>query len=430
MNKILPTLIISTLLIISCKNWMCDLDKIENEENIIQYAAIDFEIDGTLYFVAGPSLSDIDTTEEYHNTQWDFWKLEGKEFSKLNEVSYLYDNRYWGFKWSPKGNYFSFFNDMGGEVPNTDDIGILDPSSLEEIYLTDNLGDANPGDQCVFNWSQSEEYIYFTALEYGVSEYEKTANSDIYRIKLDGTGLENLTNSTYFEMVATPSPDGSKLAYIVDNKNNTPESVQGYYIMDLNTGVSQMIMNVPYNIYAYGDYIKWHPSSDHLFFISERTHPNRVLFYNIKNDEHYFLPSFSDDWRVYDCTFINKTNKAVLWIHSFTQDYVSNENDNFYLFDLVSKSMEDISEYFNPYDETYSDRYWGESVSSPDGRFIAYRVAKHLVYYDDEISDYPITDWSGIYLTTDIFLLNLESYELIKLTNGNNTWEGYLRWVE
>ena len=198
MKHSLLLLITSTLLLISCENWFCSEE--ENDENV-QYKTLDSQIDGTLYFVAGPSMSEIDTTKESYTYEnyWDFWKLDGNEFLKINTVPFDYDTRYWEFQWSPKGNYFSFFNDMGGEVPNTDDIGVMNPEILEEIYLTEKLGDANPGDQCVYNWSQDEEYVYFTALEYGISEYEEIANSDIYRIKPNGTGLEKLTDTPFFD---------------------------------------------------------------------------------------------------------------------------------------------------------------------------------------------------------------------------------------
>ena len=121
----------------------------------------------------------------------------------------------------------------------------------------------------------------------------------------------------------------------------------------------------------------------------------------------------------------------MLWIHTYSQGAVREEKDEYFLYDFDSKTMTDLTEYFSPFEDTFlGSSYWGEPVSSPDGRYIAYRASRHLTIYDEDYPDNPMTDWTGVYLTAEIFLLDLETYELTQLTHGNNTWEGYLWWTE
>lgn len=424
MKYIAILLIIIILLIPSCKKNIYKDDNDNDTQETVRFKPLSEPIEGKLYFVAGPTATDIDSM--YNKYPWDFWQLSGTEFTKINDNPWYSDNSQWNFQWSPNLNYFSFFHDKGGDVPNTDDIGILNLSTFSEIYLTDSLGDANPGDQCLYQWSQDEEYIYFTALEYGVSEYEEDANSDIYRVRIDGSGLEKLTDTPYFEMVATPSPDGTKLAYIVDKWNNTPDSLQGYYIMDINTMESEMVVNTPYELYVQGELIEWHPSSEYLVIISERTGTNKITYINADTYDYYHLPSFQDIWYVYTPIFINGSNKMLLWIHFYSYEDVSEEKVKFYLYDFDTKIMDDLTEYLNTEDRVFRNF----PVSSPSGKYLAFTASENALIDDEEYPEHPLTDWNRVYLTTEIYIFDLDTKEVRQLTNGLYGWEGHLKWIE
>ncbi|CAH0021271.1 unnamed protein product [Clonostachys rhizophaga] len=75
---------------------------------------------------------------------------------------------------------------------------------------------------------------YASDLVLFTSERRADGQSDIYRIKPDGTGLETLVETDSFEDSGSLSPDGSKLAYISTTMNYTAN----VFVKDLHTGAT------------------------------------------------------------------------------------------------------------------------------------------------------------------------------------------------
>jgi Tol biopolymer transport system component len=75
------------------------------------------------------------------------------------------------------------------------------------------------------NWSPDGNWIVFT------SERRGDGQSDIYRIKPDGSGLETLVSTDVFEDGGVLSPDGTKLAFVSTAINHTAN----VFVKDLST---------------------------------------------------------------------------------------------------------------------------------------------------------------------------------------------------
>lgn len=82
-------------------------------------------------------------------------------------------------------------------------------------------------------WSQDGQWITFT------SERAGDGNSDVYRVRTNGTGLEKLVASPAMEDAGVLSPDNSKLAY-VSTANGYKTNI---WVMDLKNGSSWNITN-------------------------------------------------------------------------------------------------------------------------------------------------------------------------------------------
>jgi len=65
------------------------------------------------------------------------------------------------------------------------------------------------------SWSLNGDWIIFT------SERRSPGQSDLYRVRPDGTGLEVLEDTDSVEDAGTLSPDGSKVAYVSTKGNYT-----------------------------------------------------------------------------------------------------------------------------------------------------------------------------------------------------------------
>lgn len=77
-------------------------------------------------------------------------------------------------------------------------------------------------------WSVDGEWITFS------SERRADGQSDIYRVRPNGTDLETLVSSDSFEDAAVLSPDGTKLAYVSTAINSTAN----IFVLDLRTNTS------------------------------------------------------------------------------------------------------------------------------------------------------------------------------------------------
>ena len=113
-----------------------------------------------------------------------------------------------------------------------------------------------PGPQIDYNASFSfdGQWVVFTS--------ERTGSADIYRVRVDGTGLERLTDSPAFDDQAALSPDGGSMAFVSSRGDGTTD----IHILDLESRQIRNLTNSPG-----GDFRpSWSPDGQTIAFSSDR----------------------------------------------------------------------------------------------------------------------------------------------------------------
>ncbi|SRR6266496_1316938 len=173
-----------------------------------------------------------------------------------------------GFGWSPDGRQLALAR---GRT-----ITLLTPGGGEQP-LVEMTGDLNTATR----FSRDGAWVYF-ALAYGSA----TQPQGLYRVKVDGTGLEQLgqAGSNYF---VSPSNDGLSVAYVSDR---TPCGVESC-IRVLDVATNQDRVYGTQDFLARGSMPAWSPTSDLIAYTSGSNlvlaHANGTGSVVLANDMHY-----------------------------------------------------------------------------------------------------------------------------------------------
>jgi len=118
----------------------------------------------------------------------------------------------WDVIWAPDGTHIAFFRASASVTPT---IFVMTSAGFDEVAVTDGVTPANHVD-----WSPDGEWLLVW--------FSKGGSRDIYRMRPDGTDLQQITDTPGDEGPGAYSPDGSQIVF----SYQPPEGNRDVWVMN------------------------------------------------------------------------------------------------------------------------------------------------------------------------------------------------------
>ncbi len=217
----------------------------------------------------------------------DFYLADGETGKVIKKLAKsVFDANYETFRyisstssWSPDSKYLVF----AARAQGGDDIVIFDPIRRKAVrrIRVELSGLSSPV------YSPDGKQLAFTGMEGGLS--------DLYVVNADGTGLRQLTDDKYAQLMPAWSPDGRTIAYVTDEGPGTDFTELSYgnlriALFDVDLGRRELLphMEVGRNISP-----QWAPDGKSFAFVSDRTGIANIYLYEIGGDIYQLTNLFT-----------------------------------------------------------------------------------------------------------------------------------------
>ncbi len=178
--------------------------------------------------------------------------------------------------WSPDGKWIAFLE----HGKNGEDIYLMHPDGTNIVRLTN-----TPGIKSGFSWSADGKSILYASiipLENEIGEWLGDRYEGLQLVNI-GTGRITQLKILPSLNIASPkfSPDGKKIAFAIQSKDNADE---GLFVSDIDGNNLQQVSNLPVRSYSWspdGQQIVFatfhYPFCDHLYIVNLNTHESRQI---------------------------------------------------------------------------------------------------------------------------------------------------------
>lgn len=186
---------------------------------------------------------------------------DGSNVTQITKTAYNFSPA-----WNPTGNKLAF--EKGSEIMDIYTID-TDGSNLQSVIVTSGYSEDNP------DWSPDGSRILYESYEDG--------DLEIYSVKADGTGRQQVTINSVRDSEGEWSPDGNKITFIQEAAGSSPIV---YTANSDGTGITELTKTKGLGVSS----PSWAPGGDQIAYSVQSDGVYQIYIYSLDQDSLVYTP--------------------------------------------------------------------------------------------------------------------------------------------
>jgi TolB protein len=223
-----------------------------------------------------------------------------------------------------------------------------------------------------YSWSPDRQWIAYAS--------EKDGNWNVYRVKVDGTGIQQLTNSPALDRYPSWSPKGDKIAFVSNRQNGDFD----IYVMDAD-GSAQTNLTAGFQGGKGADLAPtWSLGGGLIAYWGDRNSQKDIYFIDVATGKITAVTNDAEEQIAPIWAFETSPDGRYLFYFQKTKPPTA-QSLSLYRYELATKKIEQLATFASPsvlqpeWKSTVNPAYIYYSVANPLGKTEIFASQYHLV---------------------------------------------------